>query len=604
MSAKIESYAMIGNCRTAALVGLDGGIDWLCLPDFSSAACFAALLGNEENGRWLICPAGRGWTSRRAYRGDTMILETTFTAPDGAIAVVVDFMPSLLDPDDERNEVVRIVRGLRGRMKMRMEVMFRFDYGHVLPWMQQYDGGIRATSGPHSVILRSHVAMRGAHERHVAEFEVKEGAKDVTFVLSHFPSHRKEPQERNVKKAERETEKFWRQWSKKYRAKHPWRDAAMRSLLTLKALTFEPTGGIVAAATTSLPEELGGQRNWDYRYCWIRDASLTLFALIHGGYRDEARAWRRWLLRAAAGDPADMQIMYGIYGQRRLTELELPWLSGYERSKPVRIGNGAHDQFQLDVFGELMAALHMARQAHGRAGGSVDGWKLQRELMDFLEKHWEEPDNGIWEVRGPRRHFVHSKMMAWVAVDRSIQDARKFGLDAPLKQWRKLRERIHADVCANGFNNKKKTFTQYYGGDGVDAALLIMPRTGFISPNDPRYIGTVEAIERELVVEGTFVRRYLSHQEIDGISGQDAGFLPCSFWLAEAYSLIGRRKQAIALFERLLSLRNDVGLLSEEYDFENRRLVGNFPQAFTHVILIATAALLSGDGNWAAKKSS
>jgi GH15 family glucan-1,4-alpha-glucosidase len=595
VSAKIESYAMIGNCRTAALVGLDGGIDWLCWPDFSSGACFAALLGNADNGRWLICPAGEGWTAKRAYRGDTMILETTFTTPEGSSAVVVDFMPALLNPNDERNEVVRIIRGLRGRVKMRMEVMFRFDYGSVLPWVQQWDGGIRATAGPDSVVLRSRVGMQGKHDRHIAEFEVKEG-EDVTFALSYFPSHRKEPAETDVKKAERETENFWCGWSKKYVAKHPWRDAVMRSLLTLKALTFEPTGGIVAAATTSLPEELGGERNWDYRFCWIRDATLTLYALIYSGYQDEARAWRQWLLRTTAGDPADMQIMYGIYGERRLTELELNWLSGYEQSKPVRIGNGAHDQFQLDVFGELMGATHLGRMAHGKAAGSVDGWNLQRELMAFLEKHWNEPDNGIWEVRGPRRHFVHSKVMAWMAVDRSIQDAQKFGFQGPIDQWLKLRDQIHAEVCEKGFNREKNTFTQYYGGSGVDAALLIIARTGFISAKDPRYIGTVQAVERELLVDKTFVRRYLTNEKIDGVSGQDCAFLPCAFWLAEAYAQIGRRDEAIALFERLLALRNDVGLLSEEYDYGHRRQIGNFPQAFTHVILIATEALLSGDG--------
>jgi GH15 family glucan-1,4-alpha-glucosidase len=370
----------------------------------------------------------------------------------------------------------------------------------------------------------------------------------------------------------------------------------MRSLLTLKALNFQPTGGIVAAATTSLPEELGGKRNWDYRYCWIRDASLTLFALIHSGYHEEAQSWRQWLLRAAAGDPADMQIMYGIYGERRLTELELPWLPGYGNSKPVRIGNQAHNQFQLDVFGELMGALHLARAAHGKAEGSVDGWNLQCALMEFLEKNWDKPDNGIWEVRGPRRQFTHSKIMAWMAVDRSIQDVEKFALRGPIDRWRQLRDRIHAQVCELGFNRQKNTFTQYYGGEGVDAALLIIARTGFIPPTDPRYVGTVEAVERELLVDKTFVQRYLRDGEIDGVSGKDCAFLPCSFWLAEAYAQIGRRDDAIALFERLLALRNDVGMLIEEYDQDRRRLMGNFPQAFTHVILIATAALLSGEG--------
>ena len=593
MSAPIESYAMIGNCYTAALVGLDGSMDWLCLPNFASGAIFAALLGTNENGRWLIAPAGPS-TSKRRYRGDTMILETTFTT-DAGVVTLVDFMPN---PGDPRClnciDVVRIVRCDKGEVPVRMEASFRFDYGHIVPWVTKFeekeiDNSVRAVAGPDAVLLRTPAELHGEHYATVSEFTLSEG-EQVPFVLSWYPSHLDTPAARDAAALEKETQTFWLHWSKTYQATHRWRDDVMRSLLALKAMTYAPTGGIVAAPTTSLPEALGGIRNWDYRYCWIRDATLTLFALLSSGYIQEAAEWRQWLLRAAAGKPSELQIMYGIYGERRLTEFTLDWLKGYDDSLPVRVGNGAHDQFQLDVYGELMGALHIAR----KSGLATDfaGWALQLNLMHFLEHAWSKPDSGIWEVRGPRRHFTHSKVMCWMAVDRSIQDAEEFHLEGPVEKWKELRDIIHADVLEHGFNKQKNAFTQYYGGEGLDASLLIIPQTGFLPAKDPRFVGTVAAIEKELLEDG-FVLRYRTEHDVDGLPPGEAAFLPCSFWLADAYAMIGRRKDAVELFERLLNLRNDVGLISEAYDAKLKRQLGNYPQAFTHVALIATAALLA-----------
>ena len=596
MSAPIESYAMIGNCHTAALVSLEGSMDWLCLPNFGSGAVFSALLGGPENGRWQVAPAGP-YTVKRQYRGDTMVLETEFTTDDGVVTLV-DFMPNPASGSDcGFVDVVRIVRGDRGEVPMRMEAGFRFDYGHVVPWVVRHESpdetkgtnAVRATAGPDSVVLRTTAELHGEHFRTASDFTASEG-KQTSFALTWYPSHVAVPRPLDATKLLGETLDYWTKWSKQYTATHKYRAAVMRSLLALKAMTFAPTGGIVAAPTTSLPEEVGGVRNWDYRYCWIRDATLTLYAMISCGFLDEAAAWRLWLLRAAAGKPSELQIMYGIYGERRLSEFELPWLRGYDDSKPVRVGNGAHDQFQLDVYGELMGALHLARTA----GLATDfaGWSLQKQLMHFVEHAWSRPDSGIWEVRGPRRHFTHSKVMCWMAVDRSIKDAETFGLDGPVDRWKALRETIHADVCAKGFNAEKNSFTQYYGGTDLDASLLIIPQTGFLPAKDPRFVGTVEAIERELLEDG-FVLRYKTDAAVDGLPAGEAAFLPCSFWLADAYHLIGRKKEAAALFDRLLSLRNDLGLIAEAYDPQLKRQLGNFPQAFTHVGIIATAALLA-----------
>ena len=502
------------------------------------------------------------------------------------------FLPRPDDGDPSNVNLVRIVRAVRGTVSLRSEIALRFDYGHVKPWVQKCEGGARATAGPDAVVLRTAVPLRGEGFRTVGDVTVTAGGPDVTFVLTYFASHLPPPPEPDVAQMERDTERFWAEWAGRYTATHPWRDAVMRSLLALKAMTFEPTGGIVAAPTTSLPEDYGGVRNWDYRYCWIRDATLTLFAFLSNGYVAEADAWRQWLLRAAAGSPEDLQIMYGIHGERRLEEFELPWLAGYGDSKPVRVGNGAHDQFQLDVYGELMGALHLAR-AHESFDGDLDGWTLQRSVMRFVAQNWDKPDNGIWEVRGEPRQFTHSKVMTWMAVDRSIKDVERFGLEGPVDDWRKLRDRIHADVCEKGFNRDKNSFVQSYGGTELDAALLMIPTTGFLPATDPRFVGTVAAIERELLTPGGFVLRYQNRSGVDGLPGDEAAFLPCAFWLASAYALTGRKDDAERLFERLLSLRNDVGLLSEEYDPKLKRLMGNFPQAFTHVGLIATAALLA-----------
>ncbi|MBX6322471.1 MAG: glycoside hydrolase family 15 protein [Rhodospirillaceae bacterium] len=581
---RIEDYAMIGSTRTAALVGLNGSIDWLCLPRFDSAACFAALLGRVENGRWLIAPHDEA-RSRQAYRGDTMVLETVFETADGSVSLI-DFMPPHeADDDGDREDLVRLVVGRHGTVRMRMDLVLRFDYGRIKPWVRRAADGITAVAGPDAVQIVTPVELTGEDFHTLANFSVSEG-QVVPFTLIWRPSHRPPHEARDPQRLQAATEAWWRRWSTVYEGRGPWRDAVMRSLLTLKALTYAPTGGIVAAATTSLPEDIGGVRNWDYRYCWLRDATLTLYALLSSGYEAEARDWRNWLLRAVAGEPKEIQIMYGLAGERRIEELELPWLAGYEDSRPVRIGNAAHGQLQLDVLGEVMDVFHTAR----RRGLEPDheAWRVQKVLMEFLEARWSDPDSGIWEVRGPERHFTHSKVMAWVAVDRAIKAVEQHGYDGPVEHWRMLRQRIHDDVCRNGFNTERGTFVQHYGGTALDAALLLIPCVGFLPPEDPRVCATVEAIQRELVEDG-LVLRYRPNADVEGVAGREGTFLACSLWLADALQMMGRHDEAEAMFERVLSLRNHVGLLAEEYDTARGRLCGNFPQAFSHIGIINTA---------------
>jgi GH15 family glucan-1,4-alpha-glucosidase len=583
---KIEDYGFLSDTQTAALVARNGSIDWLCFPRFDSAACFAALLGNETNGRWLIAPAAEVKRCTRQYRGDTLILETTVETADGAVRLI-DFMP----PRGTNPDIVRIVEGVRGVMALRMELIIRFDYGNIVPWVRKRDHGLQAIAGPNALILRTPVKTRGENLTTVAEFKVKKGQR-VPFVLTWFVSHEKPPRPVNPEHALRDTEKFWTDWAKCCDHSGQWRGAVVRSLVTLKGLTYAPTGGIVAAATTSLPEQIGGVRNWDYRFCWLRDATFTLFAFLRSGYLDEARSWREWLLRAIAGSPAQMQIMYGVRGERRLTEFELPWLNGYENSKPVRVGNAASNQFQLDVYGEVTSAMYQSY----RAGIKVKptDWAVQKALLNFLESHWDKPDEGIWEVRGGRKQFTHSKVMAWLAFRRAVQLAEEAGLraDGHLSRWKAARDAIHRQVCERGYNKKVKAFTQYYGSDALDASILMMPTAGFLPAKDPRVLNTIAAIERDLVVDG-FVLRYRPQEEnVDGLPGNEGVFLPCSFWLATCLDLIGRKKDAHALFERLLTLRNDLGLLSEEYDPLAKRQLGNFPQAFSHLALVSCAHFL------------
>lgn len=583
---KIEDYGLIGDTQTAALVGRNGSIDWLCLPRFDSGACFSALLGNEEHGCWRISPAEEIVATHRRYRPGTLILETEFETANGCVRLV-DCMP----PRDRDPDVVRVVEGVRGRVKMQMRLIIRFDYGAVVPWVRRVDDRIEAVAGPDALSLWSDVETHGENLTTAAEFEIREG-ESRSFVLLWHPSH--EPPKKHVDAAREleDTESWWRAWSGKSKHKSEWSDAVERSLITLKALTFAPTGGIVAAPTTSLPEQLGGVRNWDYRFCWLRDATFTLYSLLAAGYTDEACAWRDWLLRAVAGDPAKLQIMYGVAGERRLDEFDVPWLPGYERAKPVRVGNAASNQFQLDVYGELIDALHQSYVA------GIDpepaAWSLQRAVLQFLETAWREPDEGIWEVRGPRRHFTHSKVMAWVAFDRAVSTVEKFGLKGPVERWRQQRDALRTEICARGFNQKLGTFTQDYDSEKLDASLLMLPLVGFLPPEDPRVSGTVEAIERGLLVDG-FVMRYRPDEsgEVDGLPPGEGAFLPCSFWLADNYALLGRREEARELFERLLDTRNDLGLIAEEYDPRARRLVGNFPQAFSHVAIVNTAHNLS-----------
>jgi len=583
----LEDYSLIGNARSAALVGRDGSIDWLCLPRFDGAACFAALLGGPENGRWLVAPEGEVVSSRQAYVQDTLVLETEFETADGKVAVV-DFMPR--PPDGEqRVDLVRVVEGRGGVVRMRADVAFRFDYGRVKPWVRRRAYGLSAVAGPDALTLATPAEMQGEGFRHRASFEIRAG-EHMPFVLTWHPSHLPAPLPYGAHASRMMTESWQRDWAKRCRYEGPHREAVVRSLLTLKALTYEPTGGIVAAPTTSLPEDIGGARNWDYRFCWVRDATLTLYALLASGYVEEARAWRQWLLRATAGDPAELQIMYGVGGERRLEEFELPWLAGYEDSKPVRIGNAAHGQLQIDVYGELMDAFHAARR--WSLEPNDDAWRVQKVLLDWLERHWSEPDAGIWEVRGPRRHFTHSKVMAWVAFDRAVKSVEAHGMEGPVERWKRVRATIHDDVCQKGFDVAKGSFTQYYGSQGLDAALLMIPLVGFLPADDPRVLSTVRAIERELSEDGLILRYRPEKEGVDGLPGQEGAFLACSFWLVDALALCGRRADAEKLFERLLTLRSPTGLLAEEYDVRRGRLCGNYPQAFSHVALVNAARSL------------
>jgi GH15 family glucan-1,4-alpha-glucosidase len=582
---RIEDYALLGDLQTAALVSRGGSVDWLCFPRFDSNACFSALLGTPENGRWLLEPTKEATCTRR-YLHDTLVLETTWTTEDG-VARVIDFMP----PRGKAPDLVRIVEGVKGRVHLRSELTIRFDYGSVVPWVRKrtHEEYTRvALAGPDALCFRTPVETRGEDMRTVSEFSVDEGER-VPFVLTWFPSHEDVPEAIDPEQALSDTENFWRTWSEQCECDLPpeWAGIVRRSLIVLKALTYDPTGGIVAAATTSLPEWIGSVRNWDYRYCWLRDATLTLLAFLQGNHEEEAVAWRRWLLRAVAGDPSDIQIMYGVAGERRLTEYELPWLGGYEGSQPVRIGNAASEQLQLDVYGEVLDALYQAR-IRG-VGIDPQAWRIQLAVLDHLEEAWHEPDEGIWEIRGERRHFVHSKVMAWVAFDRAVRTVEEQGLDGPVDRWRRVRDEIHQEVCERGYDEKVDSFTQSYESKELDAALLFLPLVGFLPASDPRIRGTIAAVERELLQDG-FVLRYRTREGgVDGLPAGEGVFLPCSFWLANCYELLGRHKDALELFERLVGLANDLGLLSEEYDPESKRLLGNFPQAFTHLTLVGTA---------------
>ena len=588
---KIEDYGFISDTQTGALVSRDGCVDWLCFPRFDSGACFASLLGEKENGHWRFFPDEEVTAMRRRYRGETLILETELETKDGAVRLI-DFMP----PRGEDPDIIRIIEGLRGKVSMQMELIIRFDYGHIVPWVRRrkrFDG-LEAIAGPDGLILRTPVETCGKDLTTVAEFTVAKGDR-IPFVLTWFASHTDPPRKINPEHALRDTEKFWGDWAKRFQTKGKWREAIVRSLITLKGLTYAPTGGLVAALTTSLPEQIGGVRNWDYRFCWLRDAALILLVLMRAGYRDEAMSWRQWLLRAIAGSPAQMQMIYGVRGERRLDEHEIPWLSGYENSRPVRIGNAASNQFQLDVYGEVLAA---AWQSHTAGIKMTDpDWSLMVAVMKFLESHWQEPDEGIWEVRGGRQQFTHSKMMAWLAFDRAIKLVENPSCAAyeHLGRWQKIRDQIHTEVCERGYNPTKKAFTQVYGSDALDASLLIMPLTGFLPVSDERIKSTIEAIERELMQDGLVLRYRPQECGVDGLPGDEGVFLPCSFWLADCWYLLGRKKQAHELFERLLDLRNDLGLLAEEYDPRAKRQLGNFPQAFSHVALVSCARILGDE---------
>ncbi|HTQ06270.1 MAG TPA: glycoside hydrolase family 15 protein [Polyangiaceae bacterium] len=581
MPLRIEDYALIGDTQTAALVGRDGSIDWLCAPRFDSGACFAALLGAPEHGRWLIAPRGADLArTTRAYRDGTLVLDSTFETPEGRVRVT-DCMP----PRDRAPEVVRVVEGLEGDVPMQFELVVRFDYGSILPWVTRApDARLRFIGGADSLVLESDVETQGRGMTTVADFSMKKGERRA-FVLSWHPSHEEPPPARDAAAAVGDTETWWRAWSRRCAHRGPFHAEVGDSLRVLKALCYAPTGGIVAAPSMGLPERLGGVRNWDYRFCWLRDATFVLYAFTLAGYETEAKAWRDWLLRAIAGDPAKLQVLYGLAGERRLTEREVPWLPGYEGAHPVRLGNAAVDQFQLDVYGEVIDAFHQTF----RTGLALDqpSWNVERGLLEFLESAWERPDDGLWEVRGPRRHFTHSKIMAWVAFDRAVRTVEHNRVEGPVERWRKLRDEIHADVCAHGFDAKKRAFTQWYGSDELDASLLMIPQLGFLPANDARVVGTVAAVERELL-KGGFVLRYPTVRQ-DGLPPDEGVFLACSFWLADCYALMNRKREAEALYRRLLALRNDVGLLAEEYDPDNGRQLGNFPQAFSHVGLVNTA---------------
>jgi GH15 family glucan-1,4-alpha-glucosidase len=582
MPALIEDYALVGDGHTAALISRDGSVDWLCWPRFDSGACFAALLGTEKNGRWLIAPVSDTPAKiTRRYRGETLILETDFETDEGAVTVI-DFMP----PGNGWSELVRIVVGRRGTVRMKMELVLRFDYGFSIPWVSRlkHDSGIKAIVGPDTAVLRTPVELRGENMHTVAEFTVSPGER-VPFALAYSPSHLRIPPGRDPHTALARTENHWLEWSARSTVEGKYAAPIRRSLITLKALAYEPTGGIVAAPTTSLPEQLGGTRNWDYRYCWLRDATITLLAMMRGGYFDEARAWRSWLARVMAGAPEQLQIMYGIGGERRLPEFELDWLPGYQGAKPVRIGNNAAGQLQLDVYGEVMNALHLARVGGLQADETT--WNVQCEMLEHLETIWQEPDEGIWETRGGRQHFTFSKVMAWVAFDRAIKSAESFDLSGPIDHWRKIREQIHAQVCEKSWNAQLNAFTQVYGGDELDASVMLLPQVGFLPPSDPRVIGTLAATEKYLLRDG-FVMRYRTTEVDDGLPPGEGTFLACSFWMVDNLAMQGRVAEAEEMYERLLSLVNDVGLLAEEYDPAAKRLVGNFPQAFSHVALVHT----------------
>jgi GH15 family glucan-1,4-alpha-glucosidase len=582
--ARIEDYGLISDLQTAALVGRDGSIDWACFPRFDSGACFAALLGTTDHGRWLIAPRGDAWSPGRRYRENTLVLETEWECDTGK-ARVIDFMP----PRGNAPDIVRIVEGVAGEVEMTAELVIRYDYGSTLPWVRRLDGDMRvAIAGPDALCFRSPVEHRGENMRTIAEFTVREGER-VPFALTWYPSHEDPPEPIDPEQALQDTVDYWTEWIGRCDYDGPWKSVVQQSLIVLKALTYAPTGGIVAAPTTSLPEKIGGERNWDYRYCWLRDATLVLLAFINAGFLEEAAAWRLWLLRAAAGDPAALQIMYGVGGERRLTEMTLDWLPGYESSRPVRAGNAASEQFQLDVYGEVLDAMHQGR-VH-ELDRLPEAWSLQRRLLAFLEAAWKEPDDGIWEVRGGRRHFTHSKVMAWVAFDRGVRAVEEFGRSGPVDRWRRIRDEIHREVCERGFNRELNSFTQSYDSKRLDASLLVMPLVGFLPADDARVQGTVAAIERELYRHG-FVYRYAGDDEstrVDGLPAGEGAFLPCTFWLVDNFALQGRLDEAEQLFERLLTLRNDLGLFAEEWDPETRRQLGNFPQAFTHVALVNTA---------------
>ncbi|MFE0105356.1 glycoside hydrolase family 15 protein [Streptomyces sp. NPDC059009] len=597
VAGRIEDYALIGDMQTAALVCRDGTVDWLCLPRFDSHAVFAALLGTEEHGFWRLGPAhvpdaAPPPASRRTYRGDSLILESEWDTPRGTVRVT-DFMPPR---DTDNPQLVRIVEGVSGRVPMRSALRMRFSYGRITPWVHKVDGRTVAVAGPDSVWLDTPAETFGKDLTTYSDFTVAPGDR-IAFTISWQPSHKEPPPLPEPEHALAATEDFWREWVEQCTYHGPYREAVVRSLITLKALTYGPTGGIVAAPTTSLPEDIGGSRNWDYRFTWLRDAAITLSSLLRTGYREEARAWREWLLRAVAGDPENLQIMYGIAGERELGETELDWLPGYENSQPVRAGNGAAHQLQLDVYGEVTEALHLAHMT-GLARSDYASL-LQLKLIRYLESHWDEPDEGIWEVRGPRRHFVHSKVMVWVAVDRTIKLIESGDADGPLEKWRELRDDIHRDVCEKGYDKERNTFTQSYGSKELDASLLLIPQMGFLPPDDKRVIGTIEAIQRELSTPDGFILRYPTSGDdagVDGLEGDEGAFLACSFWMADDLAMIGRVDEARKLFEKLLALRNDLGLLAEEWDPRLQRQVGNFPQAFSHVPLIDTALRLTASG--------
>jgi GH15 family glucan-1,4-alpha-glucosidase len=584
MSLPIENYALLGDCHTAALVGSDGSIDWLCFPRFDSGACFAALLGGPEHGRWLLAPAAAVRGVRRTYRGDSLILETEFDTDEGSVRII-DFMPL----SNKRWDLVRIAEGLSGRVEMSMELIVRFDYGSIVPWVHRSGGILLFTGGPDTLELAASVDVQGENMKSVAKFSLAAGERE-SFVINYRPSHAGDQPAIDAEESLRETQGRWHEWSGRCTYRGRWRGSVLRSLITLKALTYKPTGGVIAAPTTSLPELPGGVRNWDYRYCWLRDATFALNALLLAGYSDESAAWREWLLRSVAGSPDDLQILYSVTGARRLDEYPIPWLPGYEGSAPVRVGNAASKQFQLDVYGEVMDTLHLARAAG--LPPEPEAWKVQVALLSFLESHWQLPDEGLWEVRGPRRHFTHSKVMAWVAFDRAVKDAEQDALEGPIERWRQVRDAIHAEVCAKGFDARQNCFVQSYDSAYLDASLLLIPQVGFLPADDPRVSGTIAAIERGLLVDG-LVARYSTETHVDALPAGEGVFLPCSFWLVDSYLLTGRRGEAEALFERLMSLGNDVGLFAEEYDPQKKRMLGNFPQALTHMALVNSARLLS-----------